>query len=170
MEISYELTAADLDARDAYFRDLVKRKLRPHLWTKQAVLEGILAGFLFFVPAMFFATSHSWNSVLFVAYLGGIAVALSKLFAHVNKRKCRKMLEENLASDGKITVRSTNDGIEVQSRNSTTQLKNGAIRGVANLKEHLVLELGPFNGVVVPLRAFQDKSQVQQFVEAIKRQ
>lgn len=169
MEISYELTATDLDARDAYFRDLVKRKLRPHLWTFQSIVEGILGGFLFVVPAMFFAMSHSWNSIIFVGYLGGIAFALTKLFAFVDKRKCRKLLEENLTSDGLITIRNTNEGIEVQSKNSTTRLKKGAVKSVANLKEHLVLQFGLFNGIVVPLRAFRDKLQVQEFVETIKK-
>ena len=170
MEINYELTPADLDARDAYFRDFVKQKLRPHLWTSQSILEGILGGFLFFVPAMFFVTSHRWNSIIFVGYLVGIAFGLTKLFAFINRKRCRKLLEENLASEGKITIRSTPEGIELRSKNSTTQLKREAIQSVASLKEHLILQLGPFNGVVVPLRAFHDKSQTQEFLEAIKSQ
>jgi len=78
------------------------------------------------------------------------------------------VLDAKLALDGTITIQTKSDVVEVKSSTSSTLLKRGAIEKIINLQNHLVLQLGPFHGFVIPRRAFQDDAEVRRFIQEAK--
>ena len=166
MEITYELTASDLIKRDAYSSKLLDSRLKLMEW--ESSLIGLFIGIFFVLPAAFFIIRNNWSAIIFVAYLIGIAIAYVYIFSYLRKQKWKKSIDGLSSSNRKMTIKTNSTGLEVTGENISSLLDKGAIKGAVKVKEHLFLELSLNIFITVPLRAFQNNDQADEFLEFIR--
>lgn len=146
------------------------------LWLKLIVPIGLALAFVgLFLYVGQFSNKSSAQIVLINLYIGATAIfipyqipCLFGTFGIYNKHYADQMLTGNRTAQGLNTLTLTEDSCTLSNYLCSTTYKWPTFLKLTQSKNTLLLWVSPLSAAIIPLRAFQNEKEKQQFIEYIE--